>query len=119
ELASHAQELLGLADVQLPFPEKVGLEPEGRIDGDLEPEDFRVERLAEIVDPSNLVALLYPRVLGEDRRHEDDRNIAPGLHLLDARSGLEAVQAGHLHVHQDEVDVLASLQYRNGLFARI
>src|ERR687888_156390 len=75
-------------------------------DGDLRAEDLRVEGLEDVVDRAGLVAAEdLPAVLA-DRRQEEDRDVPRALPLLDQLGGLEAVEARHLDVEEDDRELL-------------
>ena len=94
-----AEALLGVG--QLPL---LALEVEEG--GDLRAEDLRLERLLDVVERPDGVAALDLVQLAVDRGHEEDGRLRVARGLPDARGGLEAVEAGHLDVEQDEREVL-------------
>ena len=71
----------------------------------LRAEDGRLERLGDVVDRADGVALEDVFVVLADRREEDDRNELAALARLDQLRRLEAVHAGHLHVEQNHREV--------------
>src|SRR5919198_2710368 len=121
-----ADALLGLRpelrDLALPQPllvarELLPLLVQLEEDGDLRAEDLRVERLEDVVHGAGLVAAEdVPAVLA-DRGQEEDRDVPRPLPLLDQLRGLEAVEARHLDVEQDDRELLLE-QVPQGLLAR-
>jgi hypothetical protein len=66
----------------------------------------RVEGLHHVVRRAHLVALHQVRLVAAVRGEEDDGRVARALPLADEARRLEAVQFRHLHVQQDEREVL-------------
>ena len=83
----------------------------------LRPEDVRVERFEQVVDRAVRVPLEHVRRVAADRRDEHDRHRAQAWMRLDERRGLEAVDAGHLHVEQHDGELVGE-QALEGLFTR-
>jgi hypothetical protein len=75
-------------------------------DRDLRAQDFRIERLEDVVDGAGGVAAEDLLLVLRDRGDEDDGHVLRPLALLDQRGGLEAVELGHLDVQQDDRDVV-------------
>jgi hypothetical protein len=69
-------------------------------------QDFRDDRLEQEVHCAELVSLEYVRVLAMVRGHEDDGRLPVALTFPDHARRLEAVHDGHLHVEQDQREVL-------------
>src|SRR5205085_8571255 len=91
--------------MKLSLPEDMLACPKSRINAQLELEDFRIERLAEVVNPARLVSPSNMRVLGINGSDKDDWHVFAGVKLLYRRSGLESIHARHLHVEQNHVDM--------------
>jgi hypothetical protein len=68
------------------------------------------ERLGEVVVAADLQADDAVELLAA-RREEDDRHLAEGA---DAAAGLQAVQLGHQHVHDDEIGRLGAGEGHGG-----
>lgn len=79
-----------------------------------------VDRLGQVVVHAGLqqcALLVGKRMCGErDHRHRADFPL--GLPAADCLGGLAAVHAGHLHVHEDQVEALA-LHYLEGRVAAV
>src|SRR5205814_4238542 len=86
-------------------------------DGALRTQHVRVERLQEVVDRTGGVAAKDLLLVRRDGGEEDDRDRSRPLALFDQRRGLEAVEPGHLHVQQDQRDLIDE-QSAQSLFSR-
>ena len=75
-------------------------------DADLRAQHVRLEGLEHVVDGARLVAAGDLGDVGAHRGQEDDRRGAAALAPADELRGLEAVHARHLHVEQDDGEVL-------------
>src|SRR5207244_6178414 len=75
---------------------------EGEERGHARAQHVGIERLEEIVDGAGGVAAEDVLALLRDRGDEDDRDVARAQPPLDQRSRREAVEAGHLHVEEDQ-----------------
>ena len=106
KLLAHSQQLLGFLDAFLAGLEHLVVQLVRGVHGDLHPQNVRIEGLAEVVYAAGLVALLDERILGKNGRHENDRRVFATGELLDAGRRLEAVHLRHLHVHENEVDLI-------------
>ncbi len=76
-------------------------------DGDLRPEDVRVDRLEDVVDGSDRVAPEDALVVLRERGHEDDRHMLRARALLDQPRRLVAVQLRHVDVEENAREVVA------------
>jgi hypothetical protein len=74
--------------------------------GDLGAEDHRVVRLEDVVDGAGSVAAEDMVSFLADGRDEDDRDAPGAFPLPDQLGGLEAVHVGHLHVQEDQRELL-------------
>ena len=98
---------LELAQRRLALLEQLAALPQLDEDRHLAAQDLGVVRLHHVVDGAVRVALEdVRRVLG-DGGEEDDRDVARAVARLDERGGLEAVEPRHLHVHDDERELVA------------
>ena len=75
-------------------------------DADLRAQHVGLEGLEHVVDGARLVAAGDLGDVGAHRGQEDDRRRAAALAPADELRGLEAVHARHLHVEQDDGEVL-------------
>jgi hypothetical protein len=75
-------------------------------DADLRAQDVGLERLEDVVDGASLVALGHLADVGAHRGEEDDGRRAAALAPADVARGLEAVHTRHLHVEQNDGEVL-------------
>ena len=76
-------------------------------DRDLRAQHERVERLQHVVHGARGVPAEDVMELLADRGQEDDRDVTRLLAPLDVGGGLEAVELGHLDVHQDQGELVA------------
>ena len=94
------RQLFGLPPDFLRFPEQLDE------DRDLRPQDLRFEGLEDVIDGAQRVAAGDVGLALDGRGEEDDRRVARLLPVADERGGLEAVHAGHVHVQEDDREVL-------------
>src|SRR4051812_23728070 len=71
-------------------------------DGDLLPDDIRVERLDEVVDRADRIGPVDLTDVGGQGGEEDDGDVAGSFDLFEMVGDLEAVHAGHHHIEEDE-----------------
>ena len=90
---------------RLLLAEQLVLAPEIHEDRHLGAQDLRVERLEQIVDRAFLVTAEDVRRVLVYGGEEDDGDVPVAPALLDQLGGLDAVEPGHLHVHQDQGEV--------------
>ena len=111
-LTTETRELRGLVLELLVLAEEV------HEDLDLRLEDLRDDRLEEVVDRADGVSLEDVRFVPRERRDEDDRRVAGLLALANQVRGLEAVHFGHLHVEEDDGEIVVE-QPLQGLHPRL
>src|SRR4029079_262621 len=98
-------------------PQLLGLLMQVDEDGDLRAQQLGVERLEDVVDRAARVAAEDVLRVLADGGEKDDGDVLRPLALLDERCGLEAVQLRHLHVQEDEREVVLE-KSRERLLAR-
>jgi hypothetical protein len=111
------QFLVGLAEVIVELEDFFALHIEVKVDLDLAFEDFRVDRLEDVIDRADLRGPRCVPVLFADRRHEDNRHAVHGFALLHQRGGLKTVHVRHLHIEQHDGKAVAQDE-RERLVAR-
>ena len=99
---------LGEVGVALPLPARLRLLllEEADEGGDLLAQDVGIERLEQVVDCAGRVAGVDLTPVAVERGDEDDRREARRRHGLDVPRDLVAVHPGHLHVEDDDGEVL-------------
>ena len=75
-------------------------------DRHLRAQDLGVERLDDVVHRAHGIAAEHVVGLLVDGREEDDRHMAGALPPLDELRRLEAVETRHLHVQEDQVELV-------------
>ncbi len=93
------------AQQRLLAAEQLALAPQVDEHRSLGPQDLRVEGLQHVVDRALPVAAEDVRRILGDGGEEDDGDVAVALPLLDQLRRGQAVEARHLHVHEDEGEV--------------
>jgi hypothetical protein len=71
-------------------------------DGDLRAQDVGLDRLEDVIDRAERVAARDVALAGRVGGEEDDRDVARLLAPADEGGRLEAVDAGHVHVQEDD-----------------
>ena len=71
-------------------------------DLNLRSKNFWLKRLRDVVDRANRVSFENVVLVLADGREKDDRHVLRAIARLDHARGLEAVNARHLHIEQDD-----------------
>jgi hypothetical protein len=111
-LFRQPRELVRLALQCLAFAEQLDE------DADLRAQDLRLNRFEDVVDRAELVSAKDVRLAATERGEKDDRRVARFVAGADQARRLEAVEIRHLHVEQDDGELLIE-QMAQRLLARL
>src|SRR5206468_7955012 len=93
---AQSRQLLCLTLEGLALPEEL------HEDADLCAQHFRMERLEDVIDRSELVAAEDVGLVAAQGGQKNDGRVARFVTLTDQAGGLESIEIRHLHVEQDD-----------------